>query len=136
MNASTIAQVESTPKTKTVNESAHTSRYTILDRQRPSLRHVLARWETLLALLLLAVFIAGGVTLEHFLDPYNLLDGTVNFSEKALIALPMALLIICREIDISVAGTLALSSVAMGMAHGAGLPAEALLFVAVGTGLA
>jgi len=47
----------------------------------------------------------------------------------------MALLIICREIDISVAGTLALSSVAMGMAHQAGAPPEALVFVAVGTGL-
>ena len=136
MNATSIAQVEPPLDIKTVNDSSHTSRYTILDRKKPGLRHVLARWETLLALLLLAVFVAGGVTLEHFLDPYNLLDGTVNFSEKALIALPMALLIICREIDISVAGTLALSSVAMGLAHTAGLPAETLLFVAVGTGLA
>ena len=47
-------------------------------------------------------------------------DATFNFSEKALIALPMALLIIAREIDLSVAGILALSSVAMGLAMHAG----------------
>ena len=75
MNASTIAQVASTLDTKTVNESTPTSRYTILDRQRPSLRHVLARWETLLALLLLAVFVIGGVSpVEHLSPPVTLVD--------------------------------------------------------------
>ncbi|MEW7847624.1 ABC transporter permease [Massilia aurea] len=124
MNASTLAETKAPP-----------SRYTILDRQKPAVRHLVTRWETLLALLLLAVFVTGGAVLPHFLDPYNLLDGTATFSEKALIALPMALLIICREIDISVAGTLALSSVAMGLAHAAGAPPATLLFVAVGTGV-
>lgn len=108
------------PTTAMPTDSKPSSRYTILDRETPRLKHVLARWETLLGLLFVAVFAADSIVLPHFLDLYNLLDGTQNFSEKALIALPMALLIICREIDISVAGTLALSSVAMGLAHGAG----------------
>jgi rhamnose transport system permease protein len=69
-----------------------------------------------------ALFACSGALLPHFLDLRNLLDGTFNFSEKALIALPMALLIICREIDISVAGILALCSVAMGLAMHAGMP--------------
>jgi rhamnose transport system permease protein len=123
VNATTI-----TPLEKTV-------RHTILDRETVRLRQLLGRWESLLAMLLVAVFVAGGLALPHFLDPYNLLDGTSNFSEKALIALPMALLIICREIDISVAGTLALCSVAMGMANQAGVPAEGLLLVALATGV-
>jgi rhamnose transport system permease protein len=110
------------------------SRYTILDRPRLGLRAVLGKWETLLALLFVVAFLANGLLLPTFLDPYNLADGTFNFSEKALIALPMALLIICREIDISVAGTLALSSVAMGLAKAAGFPPASLLFVALGTG--
>jgi rhamnose transport system permease protein len=112
------------------------SRYTILDRESVGFRRLLGRWESLLALLLLAVFAACSIALPHFLDIYNLLDGTANFSEKAMIALPMALLIVCREIDISVAGTLALSSVAMGLAHGAGLPPAALPLVALATGCA
>jgi len=125
------------PTTTMQTESkTSTSRYTILDRETPRLKTVLGRWECLLAMLFIVVFAANSIALPHFLDLYNLLDGTQNFSEKALIALPMALLIICREIDISVAGTLALSSVAMGLAKGAGFPAEALPLVALATGTA
>jgi rhamnose transport system permease protein len=113
-----------------------TSRHAILDRDTAKLKNILGRWETLLFLLLLVVFCVNSIALPHFLDLYNLLDGTSNFSEKALIALPMALLVICREIDISVAGTLALSSVAMGLAMNAGAPPEALPLVALATGTA
>lgn len=120
--------------TTTMHTETTTSRYTILDREAPRLKAVLGRWETLLALLLLAVFAGAGIALPHFLDLDNLLDGTQNFSEKALIALPMALLIICREIDISVAGTLALSSVALGLAVHAGVAPALLPLVALGVG--
>ncbi|RZJ09889.1 MAG: ABC transporter permease [Rubrivivax sp.] len=112
------------------------SRHVIEDRQRRSLKSALGRWETLLALLLVVVFTGNAVLQPHFLDLDNLLDGTSGFSEKALIALPMALLIMCREIDISVAGTLALASVAMGLAMQAGAPDWALPLVALGTGAA
>ncbi len=113
-----------------------TSRYTILDRPGFRLGALLGRWESMLALLLVAVFAVNGTLLPHFLDLDNLADGTFNFSEKALLALPMALLIICREIDISVAGILALSSVAMGLANSAGWPPESLFLVALLTGMA
>lgn len=118
----------------TILTPAPPSRYTIGDRDTRSLRAFLGRWETLLTLLFAIVFIVNSVLLPNFLDLRNLADGTFNFSEKALIALPMALLIICREIDISVSGILALASVAMGLAHKAGAPPETLLFVALGCG--
>ena len=111
-----------------------TSRYTILDRQPVQLKQLLGRWESLLAMLLLLAFVICSAALDNFLDLHNLFDSTANFSEKALIALPMALLIICREIDISVAGTLALSSVAMGLAHSYGVPPDALILVGIATG--
>ncbi len=114
--------------------AASTSRYTILDRQAFSLKAVLGRWETLLALLFLIAFVANSALLPNFLDLHNLADSTFSFSEKALIALPMALLIICREIDISVAGTLALASVAMGLAQANGVPPAGLIVVALATG--
>ena len=89
-------------------------------------------WEIILVLLLLVVVGGFGATTEGFLDFYNLSDSTFNYSEKALIALAMALIIIAGDIDISVAATVALSSVMMGLAKNAG--AGPLLIVLVGLG--
>jgi rhamnose transport system permease protein len=122
--------------TADVPEKASSSRYIIADRPGFRIGALLGRWESLLALLLVAAFAANAIVLPHFLDLYNLADGTFNFSEKALIALPMALLIICREIDISVSGILALSSVAVGLAHVNGVAPELLLPIAIATGIA
>ncbi|HKX41871.1 MAG TPA: ABC transporter permease, partial [Burkholderiaceae bacterium] len=95
---------------------------------------LLRRWEALLVALLVVIFVAAGATLPAFLDPYNLADSTFNFSEKALIALPMALLIIVREIDISVSGILAVASVAMGYASQLGVPAAGLAAIGIAVG--
>jgi rhamnose transport system permease protein len=92
------------------------------------------RWETLLLAVLAIVVVFGSLTLKAFLDPYNLADSTFNFSEKALIALAMALLIIVREIDISVSGILAVASVAMGYANSRGVPAAGLAAIGIGVG--
>jgi rhamnose transport system permease protein len=109
-------------------------KHRIEDRAPRSLAAVVRRWEFLLFALLVLVFAAGGLALRNFLDPYNLADSTFNFSEKALIALPIALLIIVREIDISVAGILAVSSVAMGWANGHGVPAPGLAAIGIVVG--
>src|SRR5262249_37142196 len=71
----------------------------------------------------------------YFLNVWTLSDATFSFVEKAIVALPMALLVIAREIDISVSGTIALVSVAMGLAAKAGLGTAALLTIGLGTGL-
>jgi len=92
-------------------------------------------WEVSLAAILALVFGALAVSSPHILDPWVLSDASFNFTEKALIALPMALLIIAREIDISVAAIMALASVAMGLAAEAGLTVPALVAIGLGTGL-
>lgn len=91
-------------------------------------------WEIILVLLLIAVVCGFGATTEGFLDFYNLSDSTFNYSEKALIALPMALVIIAGEIDISVAATVALTSVAMGLAKNAGAGPALIVLVGLGSG--
>ncbi len=70
----------------------------------------LKSWEALLALVALAVFTANAFASPYFLDPWNLSDASFNFTEKALIAFAMALLIIAGEIDLSVASIIALIS--------------------------
>jgi rhamnose transport system permease protein len=117
-----------------VQSAASTVKHRIEDRAPRSVMAVLRRWETLLLVLLVLVFIAGSLVLPNFLDADNLADSTFNFSEKALIALPIALLVIVREIDISVAGILAVSSVAMGWANVHGVPAAGLVAVGIGVG--
>lgn len=71
-------------------------------------------WESFLFATAVCVFIINCFASPYFLDPWSLSDATFNFTEKAIIALPLALVIIVREIDISVASIIALSSTAMG----------------------
>ena len=93
-------------------------------------------WELLLVLALIADVAVNAAATPYFLDPYTLSDATYNFTEKAVIALAMALLIISGEIDISVAAILALASTAMGFAAAAGWPVAALVLTGLGVGAA
>ncbi|VTP83257.1 Autoinducer 2 import system permease protein lsrD [Leclercia adecarboxylata] len=83
----------------------------------------------------LAVFVGNALASPYFLDIWNLSDATFNFTEKAIIVLPMAMLIIAREIDLSVASTIALSSTVMGFCAAAGLDTPLLVCVGLGVGL-
>jgi len=94
------------------------------------------RWEWLLVLVVIADFALNTFASPYFLDPWTLSDATFNFTEKAVVALPMAFLIIAGEIDISVAGIMALASVMMGLAAEAGAPLPVLLAIGLVTGLA
>ncbi len=79
-------------------------------------------WDMLLAGLLIAAITAGVVLFPSFATPFNLSQLVAGVAEKALLVLPMVLLIIAREIDLSVASMLALTSVAFGVALQAGIP--------------
>ena len=95
----------------------------------------LRSWELLLLIVGVAIFAANAFASPYFLSPWNLSDATFNFTEKAMIAFAMALLIIAGEIDLSVAGILALSSTAMGLALQWGVGTPALVAVGLGVGL-
>lgn len=91
-------------------------------------------WEKVLLALLVLLAIVCGSTLPGFLSAGALADSSTNYSEKGLLALAMALLIIAGEIDLSIAATMALCSLAMGtaMQHGAGLAVMLLAALACG----
>ena len=65
-------------------------------------RSALFSWQSLLFLVAVAIFILNCFATPYFLSPWSLSDATFNFTEKALIALAMALVIISGEIDLSV----------------------------------
>ena len=106
----------------------------IPDRLTSSTLARFVRWESFIFLVLLVVCILNSLASPYFLDPWNLSDATFNFTEKALIALPMAMLIIAREIDISVAAIMALCSVIMGLLAQAGFPVPVILLAGVAVG--
>lgn len=108
----------------------------IPDRLDSPVTAALRSWESLLLAVAAGVFIFNCFASPHFLDAWTLSDMTYNFTEKAIIALPMALLIIVGEIDLSVAATLALSSTLMGFAMQFGLGTWGLVGVGLAVGLA
>ncbi|MGX8010189.1 ABC transporter permease [Mesorhizobium sp. ORM8.1] len=108
----------------------------IPDRLDKPLSSAIFSWEALLIVIAIAIFAVNSFASPYFLDPWSLSDLTFNFTEKGLIALAMALLIISGEIDLSVAAIVALASTLMGMAvqAGAGTPVLVAIGIVVGLG--
>jgi len=112
-----------------------TERRHIPDRLGTSYTRLFASWEMLLLGVAIAIFIANSFASPYFLNAWNLSDATFNFTEKALIAFAMTLLIISGEIDLSVAAIIALASTAMGAAAQMGVGTPGLVLIGIGTGL-
>ena len=108
----------------------------IPDRLQSPASKALKSWETLLAVVLVAVFVTGTFVSPYFLNAWNLSDATFNFTEKAMIAFAMALLIVAGEIDLSVAAIIALASTAMGAAAQFDVGTVGLVLIGLGVGLA
>lgn len=106
------------------------------DRLTTPAARALKSWESLLLLVAVGIFILNSFASPYFLDAWNLSDATFNFTEKAMIAFAMALLIISGEIDLSVASIIALASTAMGLVMQAGFGTPAIVLAGLATGLA
>ncbi|PZU71447.1 MAG: branched-chain amino acid ABC transporter permease [Rhizobium sp.] len=107
----------------------------IPDKLGTPLRRIMGSWEVLLLGVAILIFIANSLASPYFLNAWNLSDATFNFTEKAIIAFAMALLIIAGEIDLSVAAVIALASTAMGAAVQMGVSTPGLVAIGIGTGL-
>jgi rhamnose transport system permease protein len=96
----------------------------------------LLNWDLFLAVLALATLAYAAAFVPGFATAFNVSQAIAGMSEKALIVLPMVLLIIAREIDLSVASILALSSVVLGILIEAGVPLPAAILVVLAAGAA
>lgn len=117
-----------------MTDEARTTR-SIPDRLDGKLKSAILSWPSLLLAVAVGVFILNSFASPYFLSAWSLSDATFNFTEKALIALAMALLIISGEIDLSVAAIIALASTMMGLALQFGVDTPGLVLIGVGTGL-
>src|SRR6516225_4827235 len=88
-----------------------------MSQEEKSTRRLARRvnWETILAALLAIAIVGGGILNKDFLSPENWTNLLANFVEIALLALPLSLIVITKEIDLSVASILGLSSSLLGL---------------------
>ena len=100
-----------------------------------SWRSFFLHWEWLLVLIFLAVHVVNSLLSPYYFSLDTFLDAPTSFLDKAFLVLPMTMVIVLGNIDISVGSTVALSAVLMAVAHGAGLPMPLamLLCLMVGT---
>lgn len=114
---------------------------------KPQVRHISDRlvspfkaavfsWPSLLLVVAISLFILNIFSSPYFLSPWALSDATFNFTEKAIIAFAMALLIISGEIDLSVAAIIALTSTIMGFCLQFGFGTTELVLVGLLIGAA
>ena len=80
------------------------------------------RWELLLVVVLVLSLVLGRVLSPEFLSSGNISNVLADMTEIALMALPMTLIIVAAEIDLSVASVLGASSALMGVLWHMGLP--------------
>src|SRR4051794_15644404 len=87
----------------------------------------LGRWETVTVVLLIVALVYGAVSADGFVSGQNLNSVLSDVAEIALISLPMTLIIIAAEIDLSVASVLGLSSALLGWLWNHNLPMEGIV---------
>ncbi|MDN7242130.1 ABC transporter permease [Planococcus sp. N028] len=97
---------------KAVDPSEYVQR-TLKDKQEFSWKKFFLQWEWLLILVFFLVLIINTNLSPFFLNAAGLRDATMIFLDKAFIVFPMVMIMILRDIDISVGSTVALSSVIM-----------------------
>jgi rhamnose transport system permease protein len=85
-------------------------------------KRFLFQWEWMLVLIIGIIFMINSSLSEYFLNGPALVSATSTFLDKAFLVFPMVFIIILGDIDISVASTVALSSVIMAVSYNAGLP--------------
>ncbi|MDX6312296.1 MAG: rhamnose transport system permease protein [Streptomyces sp.] len=95
----------------------------------------LLRWDVAVGILLVAVFATGAGSTEGFATTGNLAFALNDIAPVAIIALPMILLVVAGEIDLSVASMLGLSSALTGKLWDAGWAFETIVPVVLVVGV-
>ncbi|HWS49662.1 MAG TPA: ABC transporter permease [Microbacterium sp.] len=107
----------------------------IQDHDRPLWRRLLLTRETAIIALLILVVIVSLATVRGFAQPITVNYLLLDVAPILLIALPMALIMVTGEIDLSVGSMVGLASVVTGVLTQAGAPFELAALAALTVGL-
>lgn len=102
---------------------------------RPPLWQLAARWEAGLVVVLIAAMLFGNAESSTFTTKTTLFYAGINTGYIAIMALPMTLIVITAEIDLSVASTLGMSGALLGDLWHHGWPIWPALLAALAVGV-
>lgn len=103
-------------------------------RRVPRLPRRLAGWDAAVVLLTVLTLVVASGAVEQFGTTRNATFLILDMAPVLLLALPMTLIVVSGEIDLSVASTVGLTSALMGELWAGGLPLETIVPVAVAAG--
>ncbi|MBB5189823.1 rhamnose transport system permease protein [Silvimonas terrae] len=92
-------------------------------------------WEAMLCVVLVMSLGLGRGLSAEFLGTANISNLLADFTEIALMALPMTLIIVAAEIDLSVASVMGMSSALMGVLWHMGLPMPLVVVLVLAAGV-
>ncbi|WP_034285052.1 ABC transporter permease [Schaalia suimastitidis] len=101
-----------------------------------TLGRLVASRDAKMTMILLAVVIIAAVLVPRFTQPRTLTYLVLDIAAILLMALPMTLVMICADIDLSVASTAGLVSAAMGVMVSSGMPFALTIIVCLLIGIA
>ncbi|WP_308491906.1 ABC transporter permease [Microbacterium terrisoli] len=110
------------------------SRTTLPSYGRPLWRRILLSPEALIIAVLIAVVLIAAETVPYFAGTNTVYFLLLDAAPVLMIALPMTLVIITGEIDLSVASIIGLSSVLFGVLIRAGVPVAVAIVVCIAIG--
>lgn len=103
---------------------------------QPRWKTLLIRPETMTFILLVVGVFAGSLLSPFFLDINYILKSFTLYSELAIVALVLTMVIIVGEIDLSPAANMALSACIFAWAQASGVPIPLAIVIGVASGLA
>lgn len=108
----------------------------ILNERPFSFRRFFLQWEWMLVLLFIIINAVNISLSPNYLVFDNIMSAIQMFCDKSILVFPMMMVILLGDIDISIASTMALSAVIMGVSYNAGMPMEAAMLLALAVGAA
>jgi rhamnose transport system permease protein len=96
----------------------------------------LKRWDVVVGLLVVVLYVVGGRLVEGVATGTTVFFTLQDVGEVLLLALPVTMLIIAGEIDLSIGSAVALSSCAIGKAYALGAPMWLACLIGIATGAA
>jgi rhamnose transport system permease protein len=110
-------------------ESSKIENQTLLKKFIAIFKKHFLTWEWMLVVVLIVVNLINISLSESYFNFENITNAIKIFLDKAIMALPLMMVLIAGEIDISIASIMGVAGVCMGLANAAGMPFYIIILI-------